>query len=127
MRGHESSAAKTYHDLGNLAQKRHDFASAEKWYRKSLVAKEKLGDEHGAAVSYVGLGTAAGAQGKFLESVKLLMDAVLVFVRQRDKHLAVRAAGNLMIFYRAALPEDREKFKVMWQEAGSGKFLPEDT
>jgi hypothetical protein len=41
----EIGAAKTYHQLGRVAQERRDLKGAEVWYRQSAEIKERLGDE----------------------------------------------------------------------------------
>ena len=48
--------ASTYHQLGIIAQEQRDFSAAEGWYKKSLAIEEKLGNEHGAAITYHQLG-----------------------------------------------------------------------
>ena len=44
------------HHLGIISLEEGDFAAAVQWCRKSLAIKEKLGDEHGAAITYHALG-----------------------------------------------------------------------
>jgi tetratricopeptide (TPR) repeat protein len=51
--------ASTYHQLGMIAHHQHDFATAEKWYLKSLEIMKKQRDEHGAAKTHHHLGMIA--------------------------------------------------------------------
>ncbi|MBT9437777.1 MAG: tetratricopeptide repeat protein, partial [Desulfobacterales bacterium] len=49
--GDELLKANALHNLGIIAQERREFEEAEDWYKKSLKIKERLGDEHGAAIT----------------------------------------------------------------------------
>jgi hypothetical protein len=42
-----------------IAREQRDFRMAEEWYHKSLVIKERLGDDHGAGITYHQLGLIA--------------------------------------------------------------------
>lgn len=64
-RGREDLVASAYHQLGMVAHERHDFATAEVWYRKSLEIKEHLGNEHGTAITYHQLGIVAEGRRDF--------------------------------------------------------------
>jgi hypothetical protein len=44
--------ARTYHQLGMVAQERRALETAEDWYLKALRITERLGDEHSAALTY---------------------------------------------------------------------------
>jgi len=39
----EPKIADSYHQIGRIAQERQQFNEAEKWYRKALEIKERLG------------------------------------------------------------------------------------
>lgn len=120
--GDERGAASTYHQLGRIAQEHRDFAAAERWYRKSLITNEKAGNEHDAATTYAQLGILAGSQGNFVDSGQWLIKSVLVFLRTQDQHQARKNIRNFVITYKHASPNDQEKLKAMWQEAGLGDF-----
>jgi tetratricopeptide (TPR) repeat protein len=124
--GDEQGVATTYHHLGIIAQSEGNFAGAEEWYRKSLAISEKLGIEYYAASSYGQLGILAGLQGNFLDSGRWLVKSVLGFLNTRDQRAAARNAKTFMIVYKQAAPQDQEKLKAMWQEAGLGE-LPDDS
>ncbi|MEO2005561.1 MAG: CHAT domain-containing protein, partial [Candidatus Poribacteria bacterium] len=55
----EPNVAVAYHQLGIVAQDRHDYAGAETWFRKALEIEERLGLEAGAATDYHQLGILA--------------------------------------------------------------------
>ncbi len=45
---------------------------------------------------------------------------MIVFLRTEDRHLAAQTRDNLVIFYKAAPPEDQKVLEAMWKEAGLG-------
>jgi tetratricopeptide (TPR) repeat protein len=118
--GDEHGAAQTYHQLGMIAEEQRDFAAAEQLYRKALAIKEKQGNEHGAAITYGQLGILASRQDNFIEGGAWLLKALLAFIHTRDQHAAKRAVRIFLASYHQARPQDQEKLKEMWQEAGMG-------
>jgi tetratricopeptide (TPR) repeat protein len=124
--GNEHVAAITYHHLGIIAEEQRDFRAAEQWYHKSLAIAERLGNEHGAAITYGQLGILAGLQEHYLESGQWSIKSLIAFLHAQDSRRAAQAGEIFMITYSKAAPEDREKLKAMWQEAGLGKFPPQD-
>ncbi len=118
--GNEHGAATTYHQLGMVAEDQRDFSAAEQRYRKSLAIKERLGDEHSAAFTYGQLGLVSGQQGNYLECGGYFIKCMIVFLRTEDRHLAAQTRDNLVIFYKAAPPEDQKVLEAMWKEAGLG-------
>ena len=70
IRKHSGSSSKTTRrsvgdvpSVGNNGQTRGDLDAAETWYRKALEIDERLGDEHGAAISYQNQGVVARQRG----------------------------------------------------------------
>ena len=57
--------AKSYHQLGMLAQARGDYESAEVQYKQSLTTHERLGNQAGLAASSHQLGALAKARGDY--------------------------------------------------------------
>ncbi|MGD2248504.1 MAG: tetratricopeptide repeat protein [Candidatus Methanofastidiosia archaeon] len=70
-----------YHQLGYVAQDQHQFDEAEKWYKKALEIKERLGLERDAARTYHQLGYVAQDQHQFDEAVKWYKKALEIFER----------------------------------------------
>jgi tetratricopeptide (TPR) repeat protein len=56
--------ARSYHQLGMVAQERGQLPQAEQWYRKSLEIEEALGNRSGMAASYHELGRVAQRRGQ---------------------------------------------------------------
>jgi len=124
--GDERGAAITYHNLGHIAQKRRDFGAAEKWYLKSLEIKEKHGNEYGAALTFGNLGILAELQEHFEESGKVLIKAIISFLKCNAPSDVQEAVQNFMIAYKKAAPETQAKLKAMWESAGLGE-LPDES
>jgi tetratricopeptide (TPR) repeat protein len=74
----EDEAAGACHNLGIVAHEQRDFDTAERWYRKALEIKERLGNERHAASTYHQLGALAeyrrdfdAAEGLFRKSLEI--------------------------------------------------------
>jgi hypothetical protein len=52
----------------------------------------------------------------------LLVKAILAFVTSNDLHSAQRVVNNFLIFHKLAGIDVRSKLKVMWVQAGLGRF-----
>ena len=61
----QAGMARSYHQLGILAQQRGDYDTAEPLYRRALEIKERLGDQAGMAASYHQLGMLAQVRGDY--------------------------------------------------------------
>jgi tetratricopeptide (TPR) repeat protein len=116
------TAALTYHQLGRIAQEQRDFETARGWYLQSLAIKEKQGDLHGVAITYHELGILAGLQRSFEESGKWFTYSITGFQRTHDQHAMERNVRNFLVFYQQASPDEKEKLKAIWREAGLGPF-----
>jgi tetratricopeptide (TPR) repeat protein len=66
--GADRFLAVSYHQLGRVAQERGGLEEAERWFRRSLVIKEKLGDRPGMAFSFHQLGVVAELRGGLEEA-----------------------------------------------------------
>ena len=102
--GDEHGAARTYHQLGMIAQEQRDFASAEQWYRKSLAIFEKQGDEHGAAFTYHQLGMIAQEQRDFASAEQWYRKSLAIWVKYGDKHYEAMTRSLLEGLQEAAGP-----------------------
>jgi hypothetical protein len=56
--------ARSYHQLGMVAQDRGQLDEAQNWYRKSLTIEEELGNKPGMALTFGQLGLLAEARGQ---------------------------------------------------------------
>ena len=121
-RGNLHAAATSYHQLGRIAQEQCDFATAREWYLKSLAIEDKQGNLYGAARTYGNLGNLAAMQGNFEDGGKWLARAITGFQQTHDRHEVEQTVWNFLIFYRQAPPEEKEKMKAIWSEAGLGPF-----
>ena len=63
--GDQANTARSYHQLGTLAQLCGDYDTAEALYRRSLDIKERIGDQAGTARSHGQLGTLAQRRGDY--------------------------------------------------------------
>ena len=115
-------AAGTYYQLGIAAQEQGDFVTAREWYLKSLATREEQGNLHDAAGTYGELGIIAGMQGSFEDTGKWLTRAISGFQQTHDQPGVELNVRNFLIFYRRAPPEEKEKMKAIWSEAGLGPF-----
>ncbi len=69
-----------------IAQHRQRLDEAERWYRQSLEIKERIGDEHGQAVTLHQLGMIAAAQGNTSEAIQFYEQAETLFTRSNDDY-----------------------------------------
>ncbi|QBS40383.1 tetratricopeptide repeat protein [Nocardia sp. CS682] len=74
-----SQTARWVHRLGVLAQRRGDYAEAQRLYQQSLTIKEELGDRAGMATGYGQLGVLAHDRGDYAEAELRLQQAVTIF------------------------------------------------
>ena len=74
----ERGEAGACHQLGLIAQKRRDFATAERWYLKALAVWERLGDEHHAATTYHQVGSLAQEQRDFAAAERWYLKALAI-------------------------------------------------
>jgi len=81
--------------LAAYAQNQRDFAQAEQWYRKSLAIKEKLGDEHGAAITYHQLGIIAQEQRDFAQAEQWYRKSLAIKEKLGDEHGAASTYHQL--------------------------------
>ncbi|MFF0154529.1 tetratricopeptide repeat protein, partial [Micromonospora sp. NPDC005203] len=67
-----------YHQLGMLAQRRGDYAEAERRYQQSLTIDEELGDRAGMSSSYHQLGMLAQFRGDYVEADRRYQQALTI-------------------------------------------------
>ena len=87
--------ARTYHQLGRIAQEQRDFATAQAWYQQSLAIFEKQGDKHGAASTYHNLGTIAQEQQDFATAQAWYQQSMAIKEKQGDEHAAASTYHQL--------------------------------
>ena len=61
-------------------------------------------------------------QGNFEESGKWFARAITGFQQTHDQHDSGRNVRNFLTVYQQASPEEKEKLKAIWSEAGLGPF-----
>jgi len=100
--GNEDGVAKTYHQLGRIAQEQRDFATAEHWYRKSFDAEEKHGNAYGAATTCHQLGNLALVEGNLSTAERWYHKALATRERLHDEHGTASTCGSLGVLARAS-------------------------
>src|SRR5262245_41748716 len=70
--------ARSYHNLGMVAQDRGDYEAALDWYRRSLAIKEELGNRAGMAISMSQTGILLTETGRPADGVAYNLRALLL-------------------------------------------------
>ncbi len=116
--GDELGAARTYHQLGIIAEAQRDFSQAEQWYKKSLEISERQRNEHGAASTYHQLGMIAQEQGDPLKAAGLMTQAGETLMRFDDTHSTEIARQGVQRLI-GELPADAQnEMRKRWQAFG---------
>ncbi|MBU7028292.1 MAG: tetratricopeptide repeat protein [Theionarchaea archaeon] len=95
----EPKIAVGYHNLGVIAQERQQFDQAEKWYRKSLEIRERLGLERDAASDYHNLGVIAQERQQFDQAEKWYRKSLEIYERlglERDAASDYHQLGRIV-------------------------------
>jgi len=87
--------ARSYGQLGRLAQDRGDHAQAQQEYSRALAIREQLGDQHGMATIHHNLGTVAQMLGDHDEAEHQYRQAINISERIGDQ--ATTAATYAML------------------------------
>jgi tetratricopeptide (TPR) repeat protein len=74
------------HQLGMIAEERHNYDEAEKCYKKSLEIKERIGDEHGQASTLHQLGMIAEERHNYDEAEECYKKSLEIEERIGDEH-----------------------------------------
>jgi len=122
--GNQSLKAESLHNLGIIAEERREFEEAEDWYKKSLKISERLGDEHGAAITYWQLGDLGLLQGRVEDLGRWSVKSIATFSKTCDQDSANQAINKFLIAYQKASQSEQRKLKQLWENAGLGP-LPE--
>jgi hypothetical protein len=101
-----------------VAQERRDFAAADGWYRKSLEVNERLGNEHGAAITYHQLGMVAQERREFVAAWEAFLTAIATFVQLQDEHAFGIVARSLARSFREAPADVRPQLLAQGRKAG---------
>ncbi len=91
---HPSVLARVSQNLGIVANIRGDHASAEGYYRRSLVAYEELGDAHGSAIAQHNLGMLAADRGDYRQAVAHYESCEALTATSGDSHLGALSLVN---------------------------------
>src|SRR2546427_5587455 len=75
----------TLHRLGRIAEKRRQFAEAERWYRQSLAIKERLSDDQGQAMTLHQLGSIAEERRQFVVAERWYRQSLAIKERLSDE------------------------------------------
>jgi tetratricopeptide (TPR) repeat protein len=89
-----SVLARVSQNLGIVANIRGDHASAEEYYRRSLVAYEALSDAHGSAIAQHNLGMLAADRGDYLQAVAHYEACEELTATSGDSHLGALSLVN---------------------------------
>ena len=106
--GNQHSAARTYHNLGVIAQDQGRWDEAEANYRKALDTYLEYGDEHSAALTYHQLGMLIQEQRRWDEAEANYRKALDIKLEYGDEYSAALTYHQL-----GRLAQDRQR----WDEA----------
>jgi tetratricopeptide (TPR) repeat protein len=130
-------AAHGYNLLGNVAFRRGDYPRAEEYYRASLAARERAGDQGGAAASWHNLGNVAQDRGALPEAEACFLRSLSILERMGDQArvaISLNSLGTVALqrgapmqaadWYRRALAiseriEDRAGMANSWRCLGN--------
>ncbi len=110
--------ASCYHQLGRIAQERHDFVHGEQWYLRSLTIKEAQGDKHGMANTYAQLGTLERIQERWVSAAKWFVKAAVTFNNNDDMQSVVRVADIYMALLQQSDVQTQGEIQQLWQQSG---------
>ena len=108
-----------------MAQERRDYDAAEGWYRKSLEIKERLGNEHGAAITYYQLGSVADDRQDYEKAGAWYLKALAIYLVSNDEHYTRITVTNFIITYRAAPEAVKPQLRAQWEAFGNLPNLDE--
>ena len=92
----------TYHQLGKVSPRTSGISqSAEQRYRKSLGIKEKIGDEHGAAITYHQLGMIAQGSATLRSAKRWYHKSLEITAKLGDEHEVASTQANWETWPRA--------------------------
>ncbi|MFN6221803.1 MAG: tetratricopeptide repeat protein [Dolichospermum sp.] len=86
--GDRYSQARTYHNLGRVAEEMREYAQALDFYQQALAIKIEFGDRFSQALTYHNLGTLAEAQEDYTEARTNLQKALEIFIEYKDEYRA---------------------------------------
>jgi tetratricopeptide (TPR) repeat protein len=78
--------AKTFHQLGRIAQSQWDIYVAEGWYKKAIEIEEVKKYEHDAAMTYHQMGTISDMRQDFVSANEWYQKALTIFKEQKDEY-----------------------------------------
>lgn len=78
--------AKTFHQLGRIAQKQGDIYVAEDWYKKAIEIEERKKYVHNAAMTYHQMGTISDVRQDFFSANEWYQKALTIFKEQKDEY-----------------------------------------
>ena len=92
------SQAKTYHQLGIVAQEQRQWEQAEQYYQQALQIKIEFNDRYSQALTYHNLGRVAQEQRQWAQARNYFLHALQTFVDYEDTY-----SGNVVLFSLARL------------------------
>ncbi len=107
-----------YHQLGRIAQERHDFVHGEQWYLRSLAIKEAQGDMHGMANTYAQLGALERMQQHWVTAAKWFIKAAVTFNNNNDMQSVARVADIYLALLQQSDEQAQEEVKQLWHQSG---------
>ncbi len=110
-----------YHQLGRIAQERHDFMHSEQWYLRSLTIKEAQGDKHGMANTYAQLGALERMQQHWVSAAKWFVKAAVTFNNNDDMQSVARVADIYMMLLQQSDVQTQGEIKQLWKQSGLEK------
>ncbi|KAB8334768.1 tetratricopeptide repeat protein, partial [Scytonema tolypothrichoides VB-61278] len=84
-------SARTYHNLGSVAQDLREFDEARRNYQQALQIYVEFGDRYSSASTYAHLGLLAEAEENYVEARANLEKALEIYVEYKDEYWAEQA------------------------------------
>jgi tetratricopeptide (TPR) repeat protein len=99
--GDRYSQARTYHQLGTVAQELREYAEARRYYQQALEILGEFGDRYSQASTYFHHGQVAEALGNLEEAKVHYLQDLQIIKEFNDGHWLDISLQNLARFYKA--------------------------
>jgi tetratricopeptide (TPR) repeat protein len=112
--GDRYSSARTYHQLGYVAQELREYDQARDYYQQALEIYIEFGDRYSCARTYYQLGKVAEELGELEEAKANYLQDLVITTEFNDEHGLGVLLRNLAGFYQTTQDEDllREVAKI---------------
>jgi tetratricopeptide (TPR) repeat protein len=113
-------AKRNYYFMAEIAEHHADFEAADGWLRKDLASSEEQGDWGIVGVICERAAKSAAKLGHRMAEAEWRIKSIVAKRRLQYSYSAEIEVRKFVECYESASPQDRERLKAMWQEAGFG-------